>query len=155
MLEPDELPDDLHALERDLSQLPGEGVSDELRSRVMTGVRVTMRRETSRRCIRQRTFVVIGGLVSVAVLAFIVLRQHDDIPEQRQSSPRQMTMSNDEEVESVPLPTFAAYRLSQSDSPDDWEAVIERRADSFMIDGDEQARVIAWNDQRSMLEFGE
>ncbi len=153
MLEPDDLPDDLHALERDLSQPAGEDISDELRDRVMAGVRMTMQRERSRRTVRQRTTIAVGGLVSVAALALVVLRQHDDIPEQRPPSPRQMTMSNDEELQSVPLPTFVAYRLSPDDSPDDWETLIERRADLFTTNHEDQALVVAWNDRSSMLEL--
>ena len=155
MLEPDQLPDDLHALERDLSQPSRDDISDELRDRVISEVRMTMRRETRRRTVRQRTLVVVGGLATVAALVLVVLRQPNDVPKQRQSSPRQMTMSSDEEVESVPLPTFLAYRMSHNDSPDDWEALIERRTDAFTVDHDEQALVIAWNDQRSILEFGD
>lgn len=155
MLEPNELPDELHALERELSQPAREEISDELRSRVMSEVRMTMRQVTPRRTVRYRTLVAVGGLVTVAALVLMVLRQHDESPEQRPPSPRQTTMSNQEELQSAPLPTYLAYRLSPDDSPEDWEELIEQRADSFIVNRDEQALVIAWHDRSAMLELGD
>lgn len=155
MLEPDELPAELQALERDLSQPAGEDISDELRARVMTEVRMTIRRESSNWTVRQRTLVAVGSLAAVAALALVTLRLRNDAPQQRQASSRQATISNDEEIESAPLPTFVAYRLSPGDSPDDWQTLIDRRTEAFMVDHDEQTLVIAWNDQISMLELAD
>lgn len=155
MLEPDELPDELQHLEWELSQLPNADLSDELRSRVMLGVRTTKQREDVRRKTRHKTIIAIGGLVTVAAVLLIMLRLQNTDSDSNQSGERELTMSTEDQIESMLLPTVQAYRLSFDASPDDWETWIESRADCFVLEHDNSTSVFAWNDQTSLLESGE
>lgn len=155
MLEPDELPDELQHLERELSQLPNVDLSAELQSRVMLGVRTTKRRGDVLRKARRKTIVAISGLATVAVVLLIMLRLQNTDSDSNQSGERELMMSTEDPIEPMLLPTVQAYRLSFDASPDDWETWIESRADTFVLEHNNSTSVFAWNDQTSLLESGE
>lgn len=155
MLEPNDLPDELRSLEDELSQPVREDISDELRSRVIESVRHTLHAESAQRSVRHRTLVVVGSLVAVAAVVLVLIRGPRPTESEAQRDPPPIAMSQDEEIKSVPLPTVLAYRLSHDDSPDDWQALVERRLDSFTEMDDEQPMAIAWNNRSSLLNSAE
>jgi hypothetical protein len=150
MLEPEELPDDLCDLERDLSQLSASELPVEVRSRTMQGVRLALHRDKVRRRITRR--VIVAACLATAATALVIIRPQQESSQQGLRVQNRVTVSIDELPAPVRMPTIQAYRLSYSDSPDDWEKIIESRAKFFLTSNTTETVVLAWNDQHQFLE---
>ncbi len=157
MLEPTEIPGDLHELEEELSRPPTAELSQQLRARVMESVHETLE---PKHILPSRLSWMVMSAASVAVAAAVMLivtlfeshRVTTTIPKHVVEVP-----SMNEEGTSLnhspspSLPTMQDYRLALIESSADWEVSLHRQADLFEeLSG--ESRAITWRQGASSLQ---
>ncbi len=163
MLEPNNLPEDLEELERELSQPPTSGIPAHVRSRVMDEIHSTLRHQNQRQRPGWRGRVLLGlaAIAAGLLLAFYIRREPPRPGLVKQGvGVAAVENANDADVANdvVLMPTIQAYRLTLSDPAEDWEVLLGRRASSFEDTrafedgtfeetgaGDDMAVVLTWS----------
>lgn len=178
MLDPINLPEELREIEADLSREPSAEISQELHAKVMSSVHETIDRErhaaASRRSKTRHLWLPLSmvSLATAACVALIVARFIDQKPNRWRLShldpaPVAQQYANEDESgaddanednagedlfqDDSSLPTIQHYRLALSESPADWEALVDRELDMFQeLGGDSQP--IRWRQGTSSLQ---
>ena len=154
MLEPTEIPDDLHELEEELSLPPTAELSQELRARVMESVHETL--EPRHLLSSNRSWMVISAAsVAAAVMLIVMLFQSDRVTPTKPKKVVEVPIVNEEGTSlnyshSPSLPTMQDFRLALIESPADWEASLHRQTDLFE-ELSAEAQTISWRQSASWL----